>query len=896
MGIPKFFRWLRERYPGIEEALGSEEESCLRFDNLYLDMNGLIHNAAAAAEGGSNIEDRICYDTCAQVDAIVHKIKPQKILFLAIDGVSPCAKMNQQRERRYRSAWERQIENLRKEHAQKSRRGAAFPTSTTTKEQKDKQKFQNFDSNWITPGTPFLFRFGHYLLDFVKKKCETDKRWQHLEVVVSTSEQPGEGEHKIADFIRQQKRERENLLLRQVMIAAAREQEKNGGPQSQRTVGTSKEHEQEDLSMSHCLYGLDADLVMLALMSHEQKFAILREALHFDRGEVSEWDARWKLEARQNEFVLIHIGLLREYLHCELPIAWVTFYDADSSRAAPSVWVVVGPYRSWYDLERVIDDFVLINMLIGNDFLPSAPFVDVHQGDLGQIMYLYRCYLHEYEEKMAKYRGDKTDTKVDKLCEQYCEGLLWNMKYYYRGVSHAGWMYAYPHHYAPFFKDLKSCEFLKSGGVRDMRFRRGGPCDPFEQLVRVLPLESAVEVLPREYLELMANEEHKRFFAPIAEAVLSGMASTSSSTLKGDGVTVPWGGKMTNLPFVDPDALRELLKKTRWTPSGEEKKRNKNNPTEDDHSLEQSPGDMDMQLQGNKCALSTLNTFFATVRAEGPAQHVSARSNSEPRLNVSRTTRGDAAEEEVRKAFASPQTPEHITAANLSDIIATAQFWIESPDLSDHRFPLVDVVSRSGMMTSSTSGSFVNVAVVDEPSFFKNAATRTVFPVENARRKFRGDWIQPTVMFIAPREFHLQDQFQAAGDPGRGESALLEEESTPEVLVANEKPGVEVSIGYPHAHRRGIVEFLDRAPEEETLQIVHQTAWDEYGKAYCRGHADLQRLFTKVGRVIVGEKVRVSVLLRGYPLRLLSNVSEALGAVMQESSRHVDVRVVEPDG
>ena len=62
-------------------------------------------------------------------------IKPQKVLFLAVDGVAPRAKMNQQRGRRFRSA--REAQDLVRKALQK---GVILPSEP------------RFDSNCITPG------------------------------------------------------------------------------------------------------------------------------------------------------------------------------------------------------------------------------------------------------------------------------------------------------------------------------------------------------------------------------------------------------------------------------------------------------------------------------------------------------------------------------------------------------------------------------------------------------------------------------------------------------------------------------------------------------------------------------------------------------------------------
>ena len=201
-------------------------------------------------------------------------------------------------------------------------------------------------------GTPFMARLSEQLRYFVNKKITEDSNWRDIQVVLSGYEVPGEGEHKIMEYIR-----------------------------------LARAQPDYNPNVRHCLYGLDADLFMLGLLSHDPHFCLLREEVKFGPSSRKKGNTRCVLVMTSNyssnqpcnslesiNFYLLHLSLLREYLDLE-------FQEVEH----------VLPFE--YNLERVIDDFILLAVFVGNDFLPNLPDLHIHQNGLEQLFDVYKKVL-----------------------------------------------------------------------------------------------------------------------------------------------------------------------------------------------------------------------------------------------------------------------------------------------------------------------------------------------------------------------------------------------------------------------------------------------------------------------------------------------------------------------
>lgn len=156
-----------------------------------------------------------------------------------------------------------------------------------------------------------------------------------------------------------------------------------------RSQRSSPEH---DPNTSHVIYGLDADLIMLGLGTHEPHFRVLREDVfasdraskgcqicgqnghkaHECTGKAKEKNGEFDEKAApvsKKPFIWLHVGILREYLQVELDVRDQGFK---------------------FDLERALDDWVFMCFFVGNDFLPHLPSLEIRDGGIDTLMAIWK--------------------------------------------------------------------------------------------------------------------------------------------------------------------------------------------------------------------------------------------------------------------------------------------------------------------------------------------------------------------------------------------------------------------------------------------------------------------------------------------------------------------------
>lgn len=176
MGIPAYYKKLIDSIPGLL----AKNHPGYDIQWLFMDFNCLIYHClhretTPAYTGDQNKEEweeQLLNCVVKYCLKIVKQVQPKKGVFIAVDGVVPMAKMRQQRLRRFKSVW----------LTQHSSNGKAEGGGDTS--------IPKWDTNSITPGTHFMTKLRLRLESMISKHGK--KSW-HL----SSSDEPGEGEHKI---------------------------------------------------------------------------------------------------------------------------------------------------------------------------------------------------------------------------------------------------------------------------------------------------------------------------------------------------------------------------------------------------------------------------------------------------------------------------------------------------------------------------------------------------------------------------------------------------------------------------------------------------------------------------------------------------------------------------
>ena len=480
MGVPFLFSHLTRKNPKLVSTSTKYKNPSV----VCLDYNCVIHFCNSELKkqwewvddhgsGQSNYEEELINRCETYIDLIVDQFDSVDELFISIDGVPPQTKIVQQRRRRYLSIFMR------------SKLGNT----------------KDWDTNAISPGTEFMKKLNKRLSSYAHSIVG--------KVRFSSSEEPGEGETKIFDY-----------------LAAT------------------------EFSNGIFVYGLDADLIMLSLLLKKKNVFLMRESKFFHDNVIE-------------PYIYLDIGLLSN----DIVVYMKDMLDSDclienyiesyvlASMLVGNDFVPALSYlriRS-HSIEHILKTFSsvlkfqqgrseLIYYQLGtwkinwNVFLPlltSLSSVEDAQYRKMHNQYFANNRAFTTEEDVLNFYGitnkPKTDVinpnkvgwrnryyqtlfgneRIENICKNYIEGLIWNVDYYMNKSISTKWFYKYD--YAPTLFDLSNYVTLTSDLDQLKPLSEQKYLPPNQHLVSILPVQSH-HMLSVDDRKMTRDIENVRYF------------------------------------------------------------------------------------------------------------------------------------------------------------------------------------------------------------------------------------------------------------------------------------------------------------------------------------------------------------------------------------------------
>jgi 5'-3' exonuclease len=490
MGIPSYFSWIVRNHTNIIKKFCPKT---IHVNNLYLDCNSIIYDAIRLIDFTKltdNDVNAILTAVCVKIDEYIHLLKPDNNIFIAFDGVAPVAKLDQQRERRYKSLYQNKITRSICQTTDPD------PWNTTA----------------ITPGTLFMKKLTETIN--LKYNNTNSEKYNAKNIIISCSDEYGEGEHKLFKYIR------DNSL--------------------------------EHSSATTIIYGLDADLIMLSInhLPISKNIYLFRETPHFIQSICADLEP--------NESYLMDIPELANIITNDMNNGLISKHDRiydyiflcfflgnDFMPHFPAINIrsggiekMLNAYKAtiggttdiltdgktiyWKNVKRMVqfladneETFLkteaknrdrreknLMPDITNEEKLKKFDSIPMYERSLEKYINPYKANWQIRYYKTL-FNTDINDEKRKQISTNYLEGLEWTMKYYTSGCP--DWRWSYQYNYPPLLYDL--LKYIPTTNYEFVKQKLPNPVTDLVQLCYVLPKQSLHFLPPNLYKELLEKHD-----------------------------------------------------------------------------------------------------------------------------------------------------------------------------------------------------------------------------------------------------------------------------------------------------------------------------------------------------------------------------------------------------